>query len=103
MRPWFLLPVLLLCVSCSDGGTHSGSLPEPADFLPMVSGSAEASQPAAANVDTMPPDSSEQPRLILRCEEGRVNAYIVANTPAPESHEADAHAVPVVLDSAPSC
>jgi hypothetical protein len=46
----------------------------------------------------------EQPRLVLRCEAGRLGAYLIVGTPAEvESGRMDNHAVVVRLDSAPSC
>jgi hypothetical protein len=88
LRGWIL--GLTVCVGCSDGNVRSGSLPESADFLPMATDSAEPASSLAVALDTV---SGEQPRLILRCEEGRVGAYLVL----------DAQAVAVSLDSAPSC
>ncbi|MFL5402592.1 MAG: hypothetical protein ACJ8BF_07215 [Gemmatimonadales bacterium] len=80
---------MLVCTACSDRGVHSGSLPEAADFLPMVGDSAEL---------------EEQPRMVLRCEDGRLGAYLVVGTAAEvESGELDARAVAVKLDSTPSC
>jgi hypothetical protein len=92
VRAWFMAS-LLTCVSCSDGGVRTGSLPEPADFLPMVAESVEA--------DTL---GDEQPRLLLRCEQGQLNAYVVVGPPdAGDSSQTVEHAVAVRLDSAPSC
>jgi hypothetical protein len=89
VRAWFV-SFLLVCVSCSDRGVRSGSLPEAADFLPMTGDSAEP--------------ASEQPRLVLRCEEGRLGAYLVVGTLGEvESGQIGDHAVVVRLDSAPSC
>jgi hypothetical protein len=88
LRGWIL--GLTVCVGCSDAGVRSGSLPESADFLPMAADSAEPASSLAVDLDTL---TGEQPRLILRCEEGRVGAYLVL----------DAHAVAVSLDSAPAC
>lgn len=103
MRTWILSP-LLVCLACSDRGTHSGSLPEPADFLPMAADTAEAAPSPDVQPDTIAQDSSELPRLVLRCEAGRVNAYVVAGgSPPPENQDADSAAVPVLLDSALSC
>jgi hypothetical protein len=83
---------LLICVSCSDGGVRSGTLAEPADFLPTISDTTSEAL------------SAEQPRLVLRCEEGRVGAYLIVGTAAEvESGRGDDRAVPVRLDSAPPC
>lgn len=88
---------LLLSLACSDRSLRSGRVPEPADFLP----------PAAdtAYDDTAHPDSDgEQPRLVLRCEQGRLGAYLIVGTAAEvDSAPIDADAVEVRLDSAPSC
>jgi hypothetical protein len=46
----------------------------------------------------------EEPQLVLRCEEGRLGAYLVVGTPEEvESGQVDDHAVVILLDSAPSC
>ncbi len=75
-RKW-LLPCLLLSLGCSDGAARSGSLP--------VAG-------------------EEEPRLALRCEGGRVNAYLVVGPPGEaESGRMEDGAVRVDLDSAMSC
>lgn len=100
MRAWFVLS-LLVCVACSDGGVRSGSLPEAADFLPVAADSVEPASSLVVDADTL---GGEQPRLVLRCEEGRLGAYLVVGTPAEvESSQIDHHAVVVRLDSAPSC
>ena len=44
----------------------------------------------------------EQPRLILRCVEGRVHAFIETEA-GPDTDAADTHPVQVQLDSAPPC
>ena len=92
MRAWFL-PSVIVSVACSDGGVRSGSAPEAADFLPMAADSAD---PASS------PD--QQPRLLLRCEQGRLSAYLVVD-PAVEGDSVliDERAVNVRLDSAPTC
>jgi hypothetical protein len=104
VRAWLVAP-LLVCVACSRGDIHSGSLPESADFLPMVSDTVDAAASPLALQDTSPADSSEQPRLMLRCEQGRVSAYLVAGAPEvlESSQPADSRVVPVLLDSALSC
>ncbi len=103
MRAWFVSS-LLVCVSCSDTGIRSGSLPEAADFLPMTTDSAEPASSMVIDGDTLGFGDGEQPRLVLRCEEGRLGAYLVVGTPAEGvSGQIDDHAVVVRLDSAPSC
>jgi hypothetical protein len=80
------------CTACTDGPVRSGTVAEPADFLPTISDTTSEAL------------STEQPRLVLRCEEGRVGAYIIVGTVAEvESGRVDDRAVPVRLDSAPSC
>jgi hypothetical protein len=88
LHRWILS--LAVCAGCSDGTVRSGSLPESADFLPMAADSAEPASSPAVALDTL---GGEHPRLILRCEEGRVGAYLLL----------DARAVAVRLDSAPAC
>ena len=89
-RIWLLS--LLAGTACTDGAVGSGAAAEPADFLPTISDT------------TFEALSTEQPRLILRCEGGRVGAYLTVGTAAEvESGRADGRAVPVQLDSAPSC
>ena len=83
---------LLACTACTGGPVRSGTVAEPADFLPTISDTTSEAL------------STEQPRLVLRCEEGRVGAYIIVGTVAEvESGRVDDRAVPVRLDSAPSC
>jgi hypothetical protein len=92
---------LAVCLACSDGSHPSGRLPETADFLPMVADSAETGVSLEGEGDTA---GGEQPRLLLRCEDGRLGAYIVLGTSADgESEQIDDHAVVVRLDSAPPC
>jgi hypothetical protein len=100
VRAWLVL-FLLAAAACSDGSVRSGSLPESADFLPMAADRAEAASTLVLEGDTL---GGEQPRLVLRCEEGRLGAYLVVGTAAEaESGQIDDHAVVVRLDSAPSC
>jgi hypothetical protein len=104
VRGSWLVWYLPLCVACSETGERSGTLPEAADFLPMGVDSGKPDSSAAMDQDSMGAADGEQPRLVLRCEEGRVDAYLVVGTPAEvESGEVDARAVPVTLDSALSC
>jgi hypothetical protein len=89
-RFWLLL--LVACVACTDGPVRSGTVAEPADFLPT----------SRSEGDTL--RNREQARLVLRCEEGRVGAYIIVGTVAEvESGRLDDRAVPVQLDSTPRC
>jgi len=73
-RAW-LVPCLLLWIGCSDR-------PEPSGFL----------------------DRESEPLLLLRCQEGRITAYLTVDPP--DEEEAGAipdGAVPVQLDSTPPC
>ncbi len=75
-RKW-LLPCLLLWLGCSDGAVQTGS--------PAVAG-------------------EEEPTLVIRCEEGRVNAYLVVGPAGEaESDGMENGVVRVDLDSAMSC
>jgi hypothetical protein len=56
------------------------------------------------DADTLGLGDGEQPRLVFRCEEGRLGAYLVVGTLAEvESGQIGDQAVVVRLDSAPSC
>jgi hypothetical protein len=61
--------------------------------------------PAAKEIQGLP--GEESPRLILRCLDGRVAAFIAAESTTSDSPDDSAgvtpEAVPVELDSAPSC
>jgi hypothetical protein len=99
-RFWLLL--LVACVACTDGPVRSGTVAEPADFLPTISDTSSESLTSRSEGDTL--RNREQPRLVLRCEEGRVGAYIIVGTVAEvESGRLDDRAVPVQLDSTPRC
>jgi hypothetical protein len=98
-RIWVLS--LLAGIACTDGAVRSGTAAEQADFLPTISDTASEALSIGED-DTLRND--EQPRLILRCEEGRVGAYLIVGTPAEiESGRVDDRAVPVQLDTAPAC
>jgi hypothetical protein len=100
---WFL-PILLVWLACSDGGVRSGALPETADFLPMAADTAAPLSLPIIDGDTLGTAGGEQPRLVLRCEQGRLGAYLIVGTPAEaESDQLNNRAVPVWFDSAPSC
>ena len=86
MFPRQLWLCLLFSLACSDGTVRSASIDPPSrDSL-------DAGR------------DGEQASLILRCEEGRVNAYLVMGMPAePDSGSIDDRAVRVQLDSSPAC
>ena len=70
-----MVPCLLFCIGCSDG-------PVPSGFL----------------------DREREPVLLLRCQEGRVAAYLTMDPPEdPEAGPVPDGAVSVELDSTPSC
>jgi hypothetical protein len=99
-RIWLLS--LLVGTACTDGAVRSGAVAEQADFLPTISDTGSEALSGDSEDDSL--GNSEQPRLVLRCEEGRVGAYLIVGTPAEvESGRADDRAVPVRLDSAPRC
>ena len=99
-RIWLLS--LLACTACTGGPVRSGTVAEPADFLPTISDTTAEPLSIGSEDDTL--QNREQPRLVLRCEEGRVGAYLIVGTVAEvESGRLDDRAVPVRLDSAPSC
>jgi hypothetical protein len=76
---------VLFSLACSDGGLRAASI-DP------------SSRASLADED------GEGPSLILRCEEGRVNAYVLMDMPAEaDSGSIDDGAVEVQLDSAPAC
>jgi hypothetical protein len=90
VRTW-LTSSLLTCIACSPGSVPSGSLPESADFLPVIADSLE--EPAG-----------DHPQLVLRCEEGIVAAYLVVGTsPEVGLDSSDGRAVRVQFDSTQSC
>lgn len=79
-----LLVSLVLVGSCFDGVERSASLPLPG---------AE---------DSVTDSADEQPTLVLRCLDGRVDAYLVMDPSAEPGVVAD-QMVPVQLDSALPC
>jgi hypothetical protein len=90
VRSAWLFCCLTIVAGCTDSGVGSGTRPETADFLPTAADTLES--------------SPEQPQLLLRCEAGRLGAYMVVATPADlESGRAEERAVPVKLDSVLSC
>jgi hypothetical protein len=100
-----IISVLLLvsCGACSDHAVRPRVRPEGADFLPAVSAQQSARTESPGGQDSVAWSDEDQPRLLLRCERGRVNAYLIVG----DSSEADAQPasaeVPVSLDSAPAC
>jgi hypothetical protein len=75
---------------CTEGSVRSATLPESADFLPTISGNDSS--------------RSEEPRLLIRCEGGRIGAYVVVEgTSETETDSGPVEAVPVSLDSTLAC
>jgi hypothetical protein len=57
-----------------------------------------------ASLDSAPVTTGEQPRVVVRCEAGRLRAFLVMGGQAPlDSAGLDERAVPVTIDSAPLC
>lgn len=79
-----LLATLVLVGSCSDRSERSGYLP------------------FGGVADTLNGAVEEPPTLVLRCLDGRVDAYLVMDPSAEPGSVAD-QMVPVQLDSAPPC
>jgi hypothetical protein len=79
-----LLASLLLVGACSDRSERSAYLSFPGD-ADSLSGAVE-----------------EPPTLVLRCLDGRVDAYLAMNHSAEPGGVAD-QMIPVQLDSAPGC
>ena len=104
---------LLTCAACSRG--HE-SVPDPEAIPPGTAAdstdlSPDDSAPLqwtasldSAEVTTGSLPAAERPRIVVRCEAGRLGAYIVmGGTQNPDSAGLDASAVPVAIDSAPRC
>lgn len=102
-------------LACSGGATVVRS--EPREAIPAEWTVAEDTSatgyitttslqlPMATDIDGLP--GQEPPRLILRCLEGRVAAFIAPESSNPGSQDdtagVESDLVPVQLDSAPSC
>jgi hypothetical protein len=74
-RNWFACCAIVL-TDCSDGALRSGS-------ISLIAG------------DSLDLPAAEQPRVILRCEQGLVAAYL--------SLDGEEGSVPIELDSVPAC
>jgi hypothetical protein len=58
----------------------------------------------ALSGDTLPDSASERPQIMVRCEAGRLGAYVVmSGAQGRDSGRLDERAVPVAIDSAPRC
>jgi hypothetical protein len=99
---------LLGCVACSRG-QESPRDPEgspPGRAVDSTSPSPDESAPMqwTASLDSADGATGEQPRVVVRCEAGRLGAYLVmAGSETSDSAGLDERAVPVAIDSAPLC
>ena len=117
--PWLCL---LACLACSRGGESprdreiipQGTAADSTNISPDESAPMQwtASLDSAEittgllplSGDTLPDSAGEQPRVVVRCEVGRLRAYVVmAAAQDGDSVGLDARAVPVTIDSAPRC
>lgn len=89
MRHIGLGACLLLAAGCSNGEVRS-------EMGPLV-----ASATAALDSVVEPDLAGEQPTVLLRCEEGRIGAYVV--TGEFDDQPAENQMVRISLDSAPEC
>ena len=122
MNPRWRWLCLLAGVACSRGG-ESPRAPEtipqgtaadstdrsPDESAPMQwTASLDSAEITTGSLslpgDTLPDSSGERPRIVVRCEGGRLGAYVVMiGAPGEDSGRLDEHAVPVTMDSVPSC
>lgn len=82
--------LLLSSWACTERSARSAAVPERADFLPTTSSGDSSLQ--------------EGPRLLIRCEAGKLGAYVVVETAGeagPDSGRVEE--VPVSLDSTLAC
>ena len=124
---WLVGGLGLLMMGCSDPGVQSGSRliystiadsQAGRELIPAewtvyedtaLSGdvtTASLQLPAAKDIEGM--GNEDGPRLILRCMDGRVNAFIDPGTPDSSAIRADSlelqtEATEIRLDSAPAC
>jgi hypothetical protein len=113
---------LLACVACSRKGEiprapetiPQGTAADSTDISPDESApvqwtasldSAEITTGSLSlSVDALPDSGGEQPRVVVRCEGGRLGAYLVTSgTRDGDSTGLADRAVPVTIDSAPPC
>jgi hypothetical protein len=95
--------LLLSCGACSDHSVRPRVEPEGADFLPAVSAHQPTVVESPGGQDSVPWSDEDQPQLLLRCEGGRVNAYLVVGDSSEAGTQPASAEVPVSLDSAPPC
>jgi hypothetical protein len=103
---------LLTCVACSSG-SESPRDPEtipPGTAADSTELSPDESAPMqwTASLDSADVTGSlaggERPRVVVRCEAGRLGVYVVmVGAQTPDSAGLDEPAVPVAIDSAPRC
>lgn len=95
--------LLLSCGACSDHTVRPRVRPEGADFLPAVSANQSTTAETPGGQDSVPWSDDDQPQLLLRCEGGRVNAYLIVGDSSEAGTQPASAEVPVSLDSAPAC
>lgn len=99
---------LLGCVACARG-QESPRDPErtpPGTAADSTSLSPDESAPMqwTASLDSAEGATGEQPQVVVRCEAGRLGAYLVmGGSETSDSAGLDESAVPVAIDSAPLC
>ena len=115
MNPRWRWLGLLACVACSRGGEfprHRETVPQGAaadstDISPDESAPMQwtaSLDSAEITTGTLPDGAGDQPRVLVRCEGGRLGAYVVmGSAQGGDSGGLDDNAVPVTIDSAPSC
>jgi hypothetical protein len=99
---------LLGCLACSraSGSPRDQETVPPDAAADSTDLSPDDSAPMqwTASLDSAETVSGERPRVVVRCEAGRVAAYLVmADRPESDSAGLSDRAVPVLMDSAPAC
>jgi hypothetical protein len=98
---------LLTCVACSRGSESPPDRetipPGPAADSTSLSPDESAPVQWTASLDSTEVTNGELPRVVVRCEGGRVSAYLVMSDADADLAELDERAVPVAIDSAPRC
>jgi hypothetical protein len=108
VKPSWSWLCLLACVACTRGResprdpewTPPGTAADSTDLSPDES----APMQWSASLDSAPVTTGEEPRVVVRCEAGRLRAFLVMSGPETlDSTGLDERAVPVTIDSAPLC
>lgn len=110
-RRWCWL-CLLTCVACSRGKESprgpetipSGTAADSTDLSPDESAPMQWTAYLDSAEVTGSVAGGEQPRVVVRCEAGRLGVYVVmGGAENVDSAGLDESAVPVAIDSAPRC